>query len=429
MSAQIKYAYLKGHTWLYRRNYPQEVAVVLGSQALKQSLKTGDRAVARVRSAEMNARFEQVIVQVRTGAEEVLSDQPDWVTPSPTALDRLRATLEASGNTGTFQKLRAPQKVAVQDTGRAYLNRRSNELRPSGFKSVRYSVGLFLSHYGDRSVCSLGREEGRAFLGLIAQLSPLIGKGETTRRMGLTQLVAWSQQDHRRITVRTQKRIWSQVNHFLDWCVYEGQLEQNPFKSVLFDQRVRPAPYAVPTDQEVVTMLGTQDTFLRPVLLTCLLSGLRAGEAVGLLREDIVSRGNLGHFIHVRPNSQRLLKTDAAERLVPLHPALQSTFDGRPMTGPLFPDLNVNTVTKRFAKLRVIRGIERPGLVFHSSRKWFITQCERTGVPEHFTASLVGHQSARSENGITYGIYSAGISDEQRRGIVDQIWLPVGVTP
>jgi len=32
-------------------------------------------------------------------------------------------------------------------------------------------------------------------------------------------------------------------------------------------------------------------------------------------------------------------------------------------------------------------------------------------------------QSARSENGITYGIYSAGISDEQKRGIVDQIRL------
>ena len=41
-------------------------------------------------------------------------------------------------------------------------------------------------------------------------------------------------------------------------------------------------------------------------------------------------------------------------------------------------------------------------------------------VPEHFTASLVGHQSARSENRLTYSIYSAGISDEQKRGIIDR---------
>ena len=42
MSASIKYAYLKGHTWLYRRHYPRDVTVVTGVAALKQSLKTGD---------------------------------------------------------------------------------------------------------------------------------------------------------------------------------------------------------------------------------------------------------------------------------------------------------------------------------------------------------------------------------------------------
>jgi len=35
----------------------------------------------------------------------------------------------------------------------------------------------------------------------------------------------------------------------------------------------------------------------------------------------------------------------------------------------------------------------------------------------------VGHQSARSENKLTYGLYSAGISDEQKRAIVDKVRL------
>jgi hypothetical protein len=43
--------------------------------------------------------------------------------------------------------------------------------------------------------------------------------------------------------------------------------------------------------------------------------------------------------------------------------------------------------------------------------------------PEHFTASLVGHHSARSSNKLTYGLYSAGISDAQKREIVDGIRL------
>jgi len=32
--SDIKYAYLKGATWLYRRNYPRDVAPFIGSVAL-----------------------------------------------------------------------------------------------------------------------------------------------------------------------------------------------------------------------------------------------------------------------------------------------------------------------------------------------------------------------------------------------------------
>ena len=56
----------------------------------------------------------------------------------------------------------------------------------------------------------------------------------------------------------------------------------------------------------------------------------------------------------------------------------------------------------------------------------FTTQCERTGVPEHFTATLVGHHPARFANKVTYGLYSASISDAQRQGIVGRVGLPVG---
>jgi integrase len=111
---------------------------------------------------------------------------------------------------------------------------------------------------------------------------------------------------------------------------------------------------------------------------------------------------------------------------VPLHDQLLPIVWGLPNQGPLFPDLTVDRITKRFTLLRQRLDLSRSGLVFHSTRKWFITQCERTGVPEHFTASLVGHQSARSENKLTYGLYSAGISDAQKRDIIDQVQLPDG---
>ncbi|MBQ4809684.1 tyrosine-type recombinase/integrase [Phaeobacter sp. HS012] len=433
-SARIRYAYLKGQTWLYRRNYPKEVAAFLGQQALKQSLKTSDAKVARQRAAEVNTRYEDTVDQVLSGAlslpqRATLSDAStsEWATPSELALARLRATLEFSEPV-KYQQVVQP-KATVQEAARRYLILRQNELRPSGFKSVRYSIELFSSKYGTRKLVELAREDGREFLSLIAQLSPTIGKSERTRGMSLDASVDWSSHGKAKITGRTQRRIWSQVCHWLDWCVYEGELVANPFSSVRFEAKVRHQPYAVPTDKEVRLLLAQADPVIGKVLLICLLSGMRAGEAAGLLREDLVTKGNLGGFFLVRPNQLRLLKTDAAERQVPVHSTLDPVLAKLPSAGPLFPDLKVNDITKRFAKIRQALGIDRQGLVFHSTRKWFITQCERTGVPEHFTASIVGHKSARSENGITYSIYSAGISDEQKRHIVDQIRLPAGCSP
>ena len=89
MSAQIRYAYLKDHTWLFRRHWPKDVALVLGQSVLKQSLKTGDAVTARVRAAETNARFETQVAEVRAGAQKALSGsessvvRPGWAGNPP----------------------------------------------------------------------------------------------------------------------------------------------------------------------------------------------------------------------------------------------------------------------------------------------------------------------------------------------------------
>ena len=178
------------------------------------------------------------------------------------------------------------------------------------------------------------------------------------------------------------------------------------------------------TDEQVSVLLGAEDRVLHSAVLFGLLTSMRSGELCGLMAEDITAKGNLGRFASIRPNEVRLLKSKAAEREVPLHGVLEGLLDTvLPKSGRLFPHLSVDRVVKRYAYLRR----QHPGLhgtVFHSTRKWFITQCERTGVPEHFTATLVGHHSARSANKLTYGLYSAGISDAQKRKIVEGVRVP-----
>ena len=262
-------------------------------------------------------------------------------------------------------------------------------------------------------------------LGYITQLSPNVRKYRQGKDAGLADLASLSvASEGVTLTPQTQARILKQMSQFLDWCVGEGELEANPWEALKVKDRPEVHPHGVLTDKQVSVLLAAKDRVLHSALLFGLLTGMRSGELCGLMAEDVTSKGNLGRFISIKPNRVRLLKSKAAEREVPLHGILENLLDtALPTSGRLFPQLSVDRVVKRYAYLRR-RHPELRGTVFHSTRKWFITQCERTGVPEHFTASLVGHHSARSANKLTYGLYSAGISDAQKREIIEGIRLP-----
>lgn len=167
MSTTIKYTYLKQQTWLYRRNYPRDLQGVLGAQAMKQSLKTGDAKLAKARSAEVNAKYEEIVRKARQGIVATPHKPPAPVRVAP-------AVFSSTG------PVIGRDKVAA--LARLYLNKRSDELRPGGFKSVRFSIDLLASLYGTRQIGSLTRDDGKTFLRLIAELAPHpIPRVQTTR--------------------------------------------------------------------------------------------------------------------------------------------------------------------------------------------------------------------------------------------------------
>jgi len=252
MSITIKYAYLQHHTWMYRRHFPKDVQVITGQQTFKQTLKTSDAKEAVTRAASANTKFDQIVRKARAGAAGLavepatvpdtlpLTATPEeiWARASKATACALRVTLA-----GDVVKL---DPVVFLDTGvkqkawtvgalaKVYGRKRAKETRPGGYKSIKYMLRLVASKYGTLPVTRLTREDGRWFLSALAGLSPVIGKSYKTRGLGLVDALIFSGSDHRRITLTTQKRIWMQVNHFLDWAVYEGHLEANPFKRVRF---------------------------------------------------------------------------------------------------------------------------------------------------------------------------------------------------
>ena len=414
MSPQIKYAHKTHNTWIYRRVYPKPLQPLLGT-ALKQSLKTGDAREAKLRVAELNQTFTTIIKEAQAHALATAH------TDTPTAAQGPRLDVGRP----RYQRARLVGDGLVDDLTQAYLAEVSQRLRPGSYKSVRFALELLCSHLGGRAVGDLSLTQGKEVLGYITQLSPNVRKYRDGKGAGLVELARLSQEQESTTSApQTQARILKQMVQFLDWCVGEGELVANPWDGLRVKDRHDVHPHGMLTEAQVMILLQAKDRVLHSALLFALLTSMRSGEICGLMAEDITAKGNLGRFISIRPNAVRLLKSKAAEREVPLHGVLENLLDmALPTSGRLFPQLTVDRVVKRYASLRR----RHPGLrgtVFHSTRKWFITQCERTGVPEHFTASLVGHHAARSANKLTYGLYSAGISDAQKREIVEGVRVP-----
>ena len=415
MSTRIPYARLHHKTWVYRRTYPRALQPLLGT-ALKCSLKTSDPREAKARVAELNHTFTRIVEEATIHAAARSTELSTHPEAPQLGVVRPR-----------YGRARLVGDRALGEVAGLYLRREGERLRPGSYKSVRFAMVLLTSHLGERPIGAITEAEGREVLSHLSHLSPNIRKYARARGEALAGLAALSREiEGQSLTPQTQSRIWEQMLGLFDWAVETGELPTNPWAKLKVGAAPQPAPYQVLTDAQVLLLLRLKDRVLHGALLFALLTGLRSGELAGLRAEEVVSKGNYGRFLVVRPNAHRGLKSKAAEREVPLHPTLEAYLDTHlPRSGRLFPTLSVDRVVKAYAKLRS-RHIALSGTVFHSTRKWFITQCERTGVPEHFTASLVGHQSARSQNRLTYGLYSAGISDAQKRAIIDAIRLPEG---
>ena len=418
MSTQIKYAYKRHNTWVYRRTYPKALQPFLGS-ALKQSLKTADATKAKARVAELNTAFHTIIQEAQTHATATPTTGSSSDTSTATQGPRLAVARPR------YQRARLLDERLVAQLAQDYLAEASARLRPGSYKSVRFALELLTSHLGGRPIGDVSLSHGKDVLGYVTQLSPNVRKYRDGKEAGLAELAKLSsEQESTVLAPQTQARILKQMQQFLDWCVGEGELATNPWEALKVKDKPEVSPHGMLSDAQVSILLNAKDRVLHNALLFGLLTGMRSGEICGLMAEDITAKGNLGRFISIRPNAVRLLKSKAAEREVPLHGMLEGLLDtALPKSGRLFPQLSVDRVVKRYAYLRR-RHPELRGTVFHSTRKWFITQCERTGVPEHYTATLVGHHSARSANKLTYGLYSAGISDAQKREIVDGLRLP-----
>lgn len=187
------------------------------------------------------------------------------------------------------------------------------------------------------------------------------------------------------------------------------------------------------TDAEIETLLGGRTSrTLHDLMRVAALSGMRIEEIARLTVADTA-----GDVFSIREG-----KTAASIREVPIHRDLAALVARRSKekapSDRLFDELRGTAkrelsakASERFTEYRRAVGVDErlPGqrqsnVDFHSFRRWFATQAERTGQPPHITSAVLGHAEGRQ--GMTLGVYSAGPSLGQKRAVVDSVRLPKG---
>ena len=183
MSTQIKYAYKRHNTWVYRKTYPKHLQAHLGS-SLKQSLKTSNATEAKARVAELNQTYQSIVKE----AEANVSAHTDKA-----ATDIHTGALGYPVVRPRYQPLRLLGDRRVGELAAEYLSQQAERLRPGSYKAVRFAITLLTSECAEHHIGTLTTVTGREVVSLIGALSPNIRKYKDGKGASLQDLARLSQ--------------------------------------------------------------------------------------------------------------------------------------------------------------------------------------------------------------------------------------------
>ena len=123
------------------------------------------------------------------------------------------------------------------------------------------------------------------------------------------------------MSVPTVKRVFSSIRAIINLAIAERGLEcRNPFANTFFpddDNLQSRQPISIQDIRKVQTLCKEIDDDMRWLIALISGTGMRLGEAAGLLKEDIKLNDHIPH-IDLKPHSWRGLKTKGSQRLIPI---------------------------------------------------------------------------------------------------------------
>ncbi len=305
-----------------------------------------------------------------------------------------------------------PDGLTIMEAAEAYEKAADVATSEKTRKQLKQSARLFADHCGkDKPVAAITGRNAVAFLDRLAKINPDYRRDPKSAELTLTQLEeSYPAVDGKGLSAATLNRHAMNMRVLINWLIRRHELPEehrNPFDRK--SRKVKADGYEPMSDIEIATLLHGEPlarSFGRNfgecigwLVALGAYTGARAGELCALTKDDVRKKDGV-HYLAICQG-----KTEAAARVIPIHPELvKAGFIEYVKTcqDSLF-GITGKYLAKRFPDYRRKHGVDRPGLVFHSLRKSFVTSFEEAEVPSDTVALLVGHKSGRS---FTFSVYS-----------------------
>jgi integrase len=311
-------------------------------------------------------------------------------------------------------------------------------------QQVRATFRLWTELLGDKPVGKYTGTDAGRFRELVLRLPASHGKGGRINANDAIRTADLKEAELRvpvpRLTMKTAKRHFSALSQYWEWLRPRDHIEKNIFRGFEFpgtkSQKKLRSDWS---DEDLLKLFSSRwfsadvecDSAQRWIPVIAMLSGLRLEEICRLRPAyDVVDLAGLPTLNipafkiqeHLTPE-QWSPKSEAGERIVPIHPVLQDLgflelvarrrAEGAqrifPELRPMGPDQKLGAeFSRRFGKLKEAAGVGKK-TVFHSFRHSVRTILGNTEVKDSWIDAVMGHEGGETSVGITVYLKRIGM--------------------
>ncbi|MFB9915954.1 tyrosine-type recombinase/integrase [Gluconobacter kanchanaburiensis] len=297
------------------------------------------------------------------------------------------------------------------------------------------TVALFIEAFGDLSIRNIDGKVAGDFRDVLFSLPASHGK---TKNLSLQEEIERAaSHDVSTLSAKTVKNHFMRLSSLWNDLLRRDMVEKNPWGNWDFNL-TKKNPRRAWTAEEMDKLLQTPwplcsipaDTF-KGITMVAAYSGMRLGEICNLRNEDIETiDGVLCFRICAHPEDSWSPKTEAGERLVPIHSTLLDWgILNVQKTGEkyLFSELKTSTdgnrgadFSRAFSRYKMMMELP-PAVTFHGFRHTVSTllRNQNSDIRELWIDALLGHEASHKSQGAT--TYLSGIEMQNLKRTVEAI--------